>query len=148
MDRYDVLDDSGRLVYTVDGKVWPFGGSLVMRDRAGAEMLKIAKRPNPFFAAYTLSELSDAEEEPATVSQRFSLKPRFELRAGEELYTVQANLRACDYDIFNRDSSYALIRKRDLRWGETYILSIQDLREAPVFSALAVCIDTALFHKI
>ena len=47
LDRYDVLDDTGRLAYTADGLLVRFKGFLVVRDRAGIELLALKKKSEP-----------------------------------------------------------------------------------------------------
>jgi len=49
--------------------------------------------------------------------------------------------------VVSGEKTLADIRKRSLRWGDTYILSIQDLEYAPILCAMTVCLDNALFHN-
>ena len=49
MDRYNVLDDTGRVVYSADGKLVRLLGKIEIRDRAGVMVLRIRKGFNPFF---------------------------------------------------------------------------------------------------
>ena len=145
MDRYDVLDDTGRLVYMLDGKITVFGGKMTLRDHEGVELYELRKNVDPFFGNYKVIDLSDGAE-AAVIRQQFHIHPRFRMTAGEQTYTVRGNLKACDYDIYNTGSSYALLRKRTLRWGNTYVLSLQDYNYAPLFTSLVVGIDAAVFH--
>ncbi len=144
MDRYNVLDDTGRVIYSVDGKLVRHFGKLEMRDRAGIQILEIEKGPNPFFASYTIGENGASR---AQLRQNFKLLPDFSLQLDNQDFTVSGNLHACDFEILAAGSSAARIRKRNLRWGDTYILSIQNLEYAPVLSAITVCLDNALFHN-
>ena len=144
MDRYNVLDDTGRVIYSVDGKLVRHFGKLEMRDRAGIEILEIAKGSSPFFSSYTICEHGKAR---AQLRQNFKLLPDFSLQLDGQDFSVAGNLHACDFEILAGEASAARIRKRNLRWGDTYILSIQNLEYAPVLSAMTVCLDNALFHN-
>ena len=143
MDRYNVLDDTGRVVYSVDGKLVRLLGRLEIRDRAGILVLRIRKNFNPFFSIYTI-ENDDGLR--VVLKQSFRVRPFFRFDVNEETFTVTGNLRACDFDIYNETDPVASIRKRSLRWGDTYILSVQNLENAPVFCAMTICLDNALFH--
>lgn len=145
LDRYDVLDDTGRLAYTADGLLVRFKGCLVMRDRAGIELLTLKKGTNLLFANYTV--LSPEEETLATVSQQFHLRPTFQITFGQKQYQLCGNLRACDFEILHNVEPLAKIRKRALRWGDTYILSVPSMQDAPLYCAITAALDNALFHN-
>ncbi len=144
MDRYNVLDDTGRVIYSVDGKLVRLLGRLEIRDRAGVMVLRIRKSFNPFFCHYTVE---NDEGRSIQIKQNFRVRPLFSFEDGDSMFTVTGNLRACDFSIYREDGPVASLRKRSLRWGDTYILSVQDLEIAPLLCALTICIDNALFHK-
>lgn len=146
MDRYNVLDDTGRVVYSIDGKLIRRFGQLEMRDRAGVLTYRIEKDINPFFPSYTISDESDSVQ--ASLIQKFNIHPNFEFDFDNNTYSITGNIRACDFAVMSGESVAAKIAKRSLRWGDTYILSIQDLEIAPVFCAMTVCLDNALFHNM
>ena len=145
MDRYNVLDDSGRSVYSIDGKLVRYFGKLEMRDRAGIKVLDISKGANPFFASYSIA---DNGEEKASVRQKFKVRPHFDFTYGGKTFEITGSIRACDFAVMDGENIAARIRKRSLRWGDTYVLSIQDLDLAPVFCSMTVCLDNALFHNL
>ena len=143
MDRYNVLDDTGRVVYSADGKLVRLLGKIEIRDRAGVMVLRIRKGFNPFFCVYTVE---NDEGRSVRIKQNFRVRPLFSFVDGDRMFTVTGNFRACDYRIFREDGPVGSLRKRSLRWGDTYILSVQDLEIAPLLCALTICIDNALFH--
>lgn len=145
LDRYDVLDDTGRLAYTADGLLVRFKGYLVMRDRAGIDLLTLKKGSHLLFANYIL--LSPEEKVLATMSQQFHMRPSFQITVGEEHYQLCGNLHACDFEILQRKEPLAKIRKRSLRWGDTYILSVTNVQDAPFYCAISIALDNALFHN-
>lgn len=147
LDRYDILDDTGRLAYTADGFLTRLKGSLVMRDRAGAELLTLRKDLNPLFCQYTIASFENPEKILATMRQQFSMRPQFQLSVGDDNLFLRGNLRATHFDIFQKEEPHARILRRELRWGETYILSVSNIQEAPVYCALATALDNALFHN-
>lgn len=120
-------------------------GQLEMRDRTGIVIFKITKGLNPFFSSYSVS---DNVQEQASLIQKFSLRPNFDLEFNGRSYQISGNIRACDFTIVSDDVVLARIAKRSLRWGDTYILSIQDLESAPILCAITVCLDNALFHNL
>jgi len=144
MDRYNVLDDTGRVVYSIDGKLIRYFGNLEMRDRAGVQVLEISKGSNPFFSNYMITQ-NDVER--ASLLQKFRVRPCFKFKLDDHEFSVFGNLRACDFSVVSGEKTLADIRKRSLRWGDTYILSIQDLEYAPILCAMTVCLDNALFHN-
>lgn len=146
LDRYDVLDDTGRLAYTADGYLTRLKGSLVMRDRAGVELLSIHKGWNPFFAQYSIEPV-DTGTHGAEVHQKFSVHPTFRVDTGMEELTLRGNLHACDFEFLVGGEVRARIRKRNLRWGETYVLSVADMQAAPIYCAITIALDNALFHN-
>ncbi len=145
MDRYNVLDDTGRVVYSVDGKLVRHFGKLEVRDRAGIQILEIQKGPSPFFSTYTISANGTLR---AQLRQNFKLLPDFSLQLDGQDYLISGNLHACDFVISQKETVAARIRKRNLRWGDTYILSIQNLEYASILSAMTVCLDNAMFHNL
>ena len=147
LDRYDILDDTGRLAYTADGLLIRFRGYLVMRDRAGIELLTLKKGSHLLFANYTLTTTEDAGKVLATMEQQFEVHPSFDITIGKEQLKLRGNLRACDFEILHDAELHARIRKRELRWGETYILSVTNMQDAPVYCAITAALDNALFHN-
>lgn len=147
LDRYDVLDDTGRLAYTADGLLIRFKGYLVVRDRAGIELLTLKKGANLLFANYTLTASEDAGKVLATMEQQFERCPAFDIAIGKERLKLRGNLRACDFEILRDMEPHARIRKRELRWGETYVLSVTNIQDAPVYCAITAALDNALFHN-
>ncbi|MBE6935705.1 MAG: hypothetical protein E7458_04295 [Ruminococcaceae bacterium] len=146
LDRYDVLDDTGRLAYTADGFLSRLKGHLTMRDRAGVELLSIHKSFNPLFANYSIEPV-DTGTHGATLRQQFRMRPTFLLDTGREQLTLRGNLHACDFEFLMDGEVRARIRKRNLRWGETYVLSVADMQAAPIYCAIVVALDNALFHN-
>ena len=144
MDRYNVVDETGRAVYSIDGKLIRHFGKLEMRDRAGIQLFEIRKGANPFFSSYTIT----SDEKEALVRQTFSVKPFFEFEYGENKFSITGNIRACDFAVTHGEKIVAGIRKRSLRWGDTYVLTIHELEYVPIFCALTVCLDNALFHNL
>ena len=147
LDRYDVLDDTGRLAYTADGLLIRFKGYLVMRDRAGVELLTLRKGSNLFFSNYTAESSDNDGEILATMQQKFDIHPSLLITIGGDRLELRGNLRACDFEILQNDELHGRIRKRNLRWGETYVLSVANIQDAPVYCALTAALDNALFHN-
>lgn len=145
LDKYDILDENGRLVYTADGLLVRPAGRLVMRDREELEILTLRKSANPFFANYSITTLEDPDEKFASMKQLFALRPTFHIEIAKTGYEVFGNLRACNFNIMCGTELYARIYKRDLRWGDTYILSIADSERMPIFCALTAALDNALY---
>lgn len=145
LDKYDILDDTGRIAYIADGLLIRIKGNLIVRDRAGTDILTIKKSANFLYANY---EIETADGLRATMLQQFNAAPFFKISADRENFILRGNLRACDFDISNGEIIYARIRKRNLRWGDTYVLSLSDMQYAPVFCAFSIAADNALFHNL
>ena len=145
LDRYDVLDDTSRLVITADGKLTRFRGHLTMRDRAGKMMFSIHKQPVPFFANYSIR---DRDFEFANMKQRFSLFPTFNIAGEAGIYTIKGNLRAHDFEILHDGVAYGKIHRRLLKWGDCYVLAFSNTEDVPLFCALTIALDNAMYHNI
>ncbi len=147
LDRYDILDDGGRLLYTADGFLTRLKGRLVMRDRNGFEILTVRKTANPFFANYTIHAAEDPDEILAVMRQRFSVRPSFQISLGNEQFALRGNLRASNFDILRGTEPCARVYKRELRWGDTYVVALPNDTDAEIYCALAAALDNALFHN-
>lgn len=147
LDRYDVLNESGQLTFTADGFLSRLKGRLIMRDKAGIEILRLRKRCNLLFANYTITAEDFPDEPLAVVRQRFSFRPHFQITLGDDTLELRGNLRASNFDMFRASEPCARILKREMSWGDTYILSLSDIDAAPVYAALTIALDNALFHN-
>ena len=99
------------------------------------------------FANYSVASQEEPDKVLATMQQQFNMRPVFQISIGENSFLLRGNLRACDFEILQGGEPYARIRKRELRWGETYVLSVSNMQDAPVYCALTIALDNALFHN-
>ena len=81
------------------------------------------------------------------MEQQFDIHPAFSISIGDDHLKLRGNLRACDFEILCDEEPLARIRKRNLRWGETYVLSVTNIQDAPVYCAITAALDNALFHN-
>jgi uncharacterized protein YxjI len=145
LDRYDVIDDTARLVLTADGKLTRFRGQLVMRDRAGQEVMRIFKSPNPLYANYTMTA---QEKLYASMRQQLSVKPTFEIQSDDGNYLIRGNLQASEFVMLRDDAQFGEIKRKYLQWGDCYVLEFSNTQFANLCCALVIALDNAMYHNI
>lgn len=147
LDRYDVLDESGQLIYTADGFLTRLHGRLILRDKYGIEVMRLRKRFNPFFAKYALCTAEEPDIPIVAMRQRFSFCPHFSIVYQDVDYELRGNLRASNFDIHQADTLCSRVLKREMSWGDTYVVTLTDPDVIPVFASIAIALDNALYHN-
>ena len=72
---------------------------------------------------------------------------RAEMPAFERKIDLRGNLRASYFELYRDDTLCARILKRVMSWGDTYVVTLTDPDTVPLFGALAVAVDNALYHN-
>jgi len=147
LDRYDVLDENNHLVFTADGLLMRPCGRLTVASPDGDPHLTLHKHWNPFFANYRLASPDNPDETRGEIRQRFHISPHFKIKLGNAELLLEGDLRAHNFCVWQDMSLKARIRKRELRWGDTYILSIGEDVDPATYAAITVALDNALYHN-
>ena len=147
LDRYDILDDSGQLIYTADGLLTRLNGRLILRDKLGIEVLRLRKSANPLFSKYRITTFEDPDEPLAEIRQCFTFRPRFHIVISGEPYELRGNLRASNFELTYGGTLCARVLKRVMSWGDTYVVTLSDPDNAPIYGAIAAALDNALYPR-
>lgn len=134
--RYQVLNEQGRLIYTVTGKHNPSGESLRIKDKDGETVCRIRGLGFSALSVYSISSRSESMRlNIAAGTGRASVRFR-----GISFY-VRGDILMGSYSILDADTAVVCTVGKDFSKGCTQLLINQQDRE--IFCiASAVCIDS------
>ena len=136
-DSYDIYDESGNTVYTVEGQL-SWGHCLKIFDKAGNEVGTVKERILTFLPKF---EIYLGNDYTGCISKEFSFfTPRFDIDFNG--WHVDGNFFEWDYRII--DSGYkeiATVSKELLNWTDTYVIDINDPEDALCALMLVLAID-------
>ena len=138
-DSYDIYDESGNTVYTVEGQL-SWGHCLKIFDKAGNEVGTVKERILTFLPKF---EIYLGNDYTGCISKEFSFfTPRFDIDFNG--WHVDGNFFEWDYRII--DSGYkeiATVSKELFNWTDTYVIDINDPEDALCALMLVLAIDAA-----
>ncbi len=138
-DSYDIYDESGMTVYTVEGKI-SWGHKLVILDGDGCEIGMVKEEVLTFLPRFTI--YLDGREIGQIKKEFTFFKPSFRLDCMG--WQVKGDFLEWDYRIIDASgSTIASISKEVLNWTDTYVLSVQDPQNAVYVLMIALAIDAA-----
>lgn len=136
-DSYDVYNEAGSTVYTVQGKL-AWGHKLVVSDADGRELATVREKLFRFLPQF---EIWLGDQLAGTIRRELSFfRPRYEIdfRGWE----VEGNWLGWDYTIRDaQEQLVATVSKELLHWTDTYVLDIVDPRDALCVLAFVLAID-------
>lgn len=136
-DSYDVYNEAGSTVYTVQGKL-AWGHKLVVSDADGRELATVREKLFRFLPQF---EIWLGDRLAGTIRRELSFfRPRYEIdfRGWE----VEGNWLGWDYTIRDaQEQLVATVSKELLHWTDTYVLDIVDSRDALCVLAFVLAID-------
>ena len=137
LDSYDIYDEAGNTVYTVEGKL-SWGHKLEISDASGRYRGTVQERVLTFLPQF---ELYEGETYLGCIRKEFTLfRPSFTLDFRN--WTVDGNWLEWDYEI--RDGAgqtVAEISKEVLHWSDTYVLDVKRPEDALYVLMVALAID-------
>lgn len=130
LDSYDVYDEAGETVYTVEGQL-SWGHKLHILDREGVHVGTVREEVLtllPRFALYV------GEDYVGAIARRFSLfRPQYEFDCNG--WEAEGDLMGWEYDILDGFGTVvANIRKELFHWTDTYVINVA--REEDALCAL------------
>lgn len=139
LDSYDIYDASGRVVYTVCGKL-AWGHKLVISDALDREVGMVREEVLTLMPRFAI--FLDGRE-IGEIRKEFTLfKPSFRLDCMG--WQVQGDWLEWDYQIVDgMGATIATITKELLHWTDTYVLDIRDETYAVYVLMIALAIDAA-----
>ena len=136
---YDIFDESGNTVYTVEGQL-SWGHCLKIFDASGNEVGTVKERIQ-FFSFVPKFDIYIGDELLGTIYKEFTfMKPVFNIDFNG--WHVDGELFEWDYRIMDPSGEcIATITKELFNWTDTYVIDINDPRDAICALMLVLAID-------
>ena len=136
-DSYDIYDESGNTVYTVQGQL-AWGHCLKIFGNSGNEIGTVKERIFTFLPKF---EMYLGTDYIGCISKEFTFfTPRFNIDCNG--WQVNGNFFEWDYDILDsRGDKIASVSKELFNWTDTYVIDICDPKDAICALMLVLAID-------
>ena len=136
-DSYDIYDETGNVVYTVEGKL-SWGHCLHILDAAGNHIGTVQERVFTFLPKF---ELYVGGEYAGCIQQEFTFfTPRFDIDLNG--WQVEGSFMEWDYTVTEPcGAPVARISKELFNWTDTYVIDVADPRNALCVLMLVLAID-------
>ena len=136
-DSYDIYDETGNVVYTVEGKL-SWGHCLHILDAAGNHIGTVQERVFTFLPKF---ELYVGGEYAGCIQKEFTFfTPRFDIDLNG--WQVEGSFMEWHYTVTEpRGAPVARISKELFNWTDTYVIDVADPRNALCVLMLVLAID-------
>lgn len=136
-DNYDIYDENGNTVYSVEGQL-AWGHCLKIFDTSGREIGMVKERILTFLPKF---EMYLYDDYIGCISKEFTLfKPAFNIDCNG--WHVEGDFFEWDYRIIgSRGENIASVSKELFNWTDTYVIDINDPRDALCALMLVLAID-------
>ena len=137
LDSYDIYDEDGGTLFTVEGKM-SFGHCLMVMDKNGEHVGTLKEKVFHFLPQF---EIYEKDAMIGTVQKEFSfLTPKFHVDFNG--WNVEGNFWEWDYSIKDAyGKTVASIGKEIVRWTDTYVIDVVEEKDALYALMLALAID-------
>lgn len=137
LDSYDIYDEAGNTVYTVQGQL-AWGHCLKIFDARGIEVGMVKERILTFMPKF---EIYMGNNYVGCISKEFSfLKPKYNIDYNG--WHVEGDFWEWDYDILNSGGQkIAQVSKQLFNWTDTYVIDVWDSQDALSALMLVLAID-------
>lgn len=139
----EITDESGRVVYQVDGKVLSLRDLLILRDPSGSEVARVQRKLVSLAPTY---EISDGGEKVAEVRKRFftPFGDRFTIDVpGPDDLEMDGNLFEHEFVIKQSGRTVATVSKRWMSMTATYGVDIAPGENDLLILASVLALDLA-----
>ena len=144
-DKYNIFNEAGQPVFTVQGEVFTFGAKIHLYDATGAEIFFIQQKLFRFLPEYHIYSGNTLR---AIIKKQFSFfTPKLNIQSEFGDYTFVGNLFGMDFSILLDDITVGELHKIWLSWGDSYELSINNDNDIPLFCALSIAIDHCIHNE-
>ena len=137
LDSYDIYDEEGRVVYTVEGKL-AWGHCLHILDSRGMHIGTVKERVLSFLPQF---EMYLGDTYMGCIRKAFTFfAPRFDIDCNG--WQVEGSFLEWDYTVMEPcGAPVARISKELLSWTDTYVIQVEDPRNALAVLMLVLAID-------
>ena len=138
-DSYDIYDEAGRTVYTVEGKL-SWGHRLEIYGPAGDHLGTVKEEVLTFLPRFALYI---GEEYLGCIRKEFTFfRPRFQLDCSG--WQVEGNFLEWDYTVVDRAGGLVMQASKELmRWSDTYVIDVFDAHNSLLALMIVLAIDAA-----
>ena len=136
-DSYDIYDDNGATVFTVEGKL-AWGHCLHILNAAGEHIGTVQQRVLTFLPKFDLYEFDRCI---GTIKKEFTFfVPHFTVEGSD--WAVEGQFMEWDYTIVSASrGTVATIGKELFHWTDTYVIDVNDPRDALGALMVVLAID-------
>ena len=136
-DSYDIYDENGNTVYTVEGQL-SWGHCMKVFDANGNEIGMLQEKVFTFLPKF---EIYLNGSYAGCISKEFSLfKPMFDIDYNG--WHVEGDFWEWDYDILNLGGQkIAQVSKQLFNWTDTYVIDVWDSQDALSALMLVLAVD-------
>lgn len=137
LDSYDVYDEAGNTVFTVEGKL-SWGHRLHILD---ADRVHVGTLQEAAFAFLPRFDIYEGKQRVGSIRKEFTFfKPRFTLEP--DGWTVEGSVMEWDYSILTAEGyEAARVCKELFHWTDTYVLDIAQPQDALRVLLIVLAID-------
>lgn len=135
-DSYDIYDDDGNTVFTVEGKL-SWGHKLEVSDRNGNHIATLKEAVLTFMPEF---EIYINSRYVGLIKKKFRW---FEQSYDVDFYgwSVEGDFAGWDYTIYSGESTVATIEKVLFKWSDTYEINIKNDKDALGALMVVLAID-------
>ncbi len=137
LDSYDVFDENGNTVFTVEGQL-SLGHCLHVLNAHGEHIATLQQRILTFLPKFYVYEYN---EHVGTISREFSfLFPSYNI--DYKGWSVEGDMMEWDYIIKDADqNAVASVSKELFHWTDTYVIDVAEGEDALAALMLVLAID-------
>lgn len=136
-DSYDIYDEDGNVVYTVEGKL-SWGHCLHILNSVGEHIGTVRERVLTFLPKF---EMYVGDSYVGCIQKEFTFfTPRFDIDCNG--WQVEGSFLEWDYSVREAcGAPVATISKELFNWTDTYVIDVMDPKDALCALMLALAID-------
>ncbi|QOV19372.1 LURP-one-related family protein [Blautia liquoris] len=138
-DSYDIYDESERVRYLVKAELIALGHRLHIYDANRNEIGMIKQKLLTFLPAFEI-EIGGVTRGRIQKKLTF-LKPKYEIDCNE--WSVEGDFFGWNYDVYSSGRPIIHISKQLLRFGDTYVIDIDNPADELMGMMLVIAIDAA-----
>ena len=135
-DSYDIYDEAGNTVYTVEGKL-AWGHCLHILNAAGDHIGTVREQVLTFLPKF---ELYVQDQYVGCIQKEFTFfTPKFDIDCNG--WQVEGDFMGWEYEITDGQRQVAAISKELLHWTDTYVIDVADGRDGLCALMVVLAID-------
>lgn len=136
-DKFTVTDESGEVLYTVEGEVPSFGHKLHIYDPLGNEAAFIHKKLFTLLPRYFVTV--DGQEAAEIVKPISFLHPKYEIKGPD--WEATGDVLGHNYEIKMGGDTVAAVHRKWMSWGDTYEIDVAAEANEVLTLAVVLTID-------